>query len=68
MTSEAGLVHSLPDFLLDLVDRVLKAFRDGVAAQRLDVEAVGRCRKDQESNNLVEKYYSCEILSKNFCH
>ena len=55
VTSEACLVHPLSDFLLDFVDRVLKALRDGVAAQRLDVEAVRGRRKDQESHDLVKK-------------
>ena len=48
---EAGLVHALADVLLDLVDRVLQALGDGVAAEGLHVEAVGLGGEDQERHH-----------------
>jgi len=39
---------------LDFVDGVFQALGDGVAAQGLDVEAVGRRREDEESHHLFK--------------
>ena len=49
--TEALLVQPLPHVLLDGVDCVLEALGDGVAPQRLHVEAVGLGGEDQEGDD-----------------
>ena len=61
VASETSLVHPFPDVLLDFVDGVFQALGDGVAAQRLDVEAVRGRRENEEGHHLEKKRFDLRL-------